>query len=96
MMIPTYLPRVALTPELRRSDHLTRERVTIFLDIAGFTGLSERLARHGTAGTEQLGVIIRQVIGSSIDRTVLSLNDLKPRISIRLIRMEGVPQVLEI
>ena len=67
MMIPTYLPRVALTPELRRSDHLTRERVTIFLDIAGFTGLSERLARHGTAGTEQLGAIIRRVIGGSID-----------------------------
>ena len=67
MMISAYLPRVALTPELRRSVHLTRERVTIFLDIAGFTGLSERLARHGTAGTEQLGVIIRQVIGGSID-----------------------------
>ena len=67
MMIPAYLPRVALTPELSRSQHLTRERVTIFLDIAGFTGLSERLARHGTAGTEELGAIVRRVIGGSID-----------------------------
>ena len=67
MMIPAYLPRVALTPELRRSQYLTRERVTIFLDIAGFTGLSERLARHGTAGTEELGAIVRRVIGGAID-----------------------------
>ena len=67
MMIPAYLPRVALTPELRRSQHLTRQRVTIFLDIAGFTGLSERLARHGTARNEELGAIVRRVIGGSID-----------------------------
>src|SRR3954452_24986478 len=70
-MIPTafgpYLPTVASDPGLARVDNLTRERVVIFLDIAGFTGLSERLARHGTAGTEQLGGIVRRVIGGSID-----------------------------
>jgi class 3 adenylate cyclase len=66
-MIPAYLPKVASTPELARLDHLTRNRVTLFLDIAGFTGLSEDLARHGTAGTEQLGTIVRRVIGGSID-----------------------------
>src|SRR3954452_11473201 len=70
-MIPTafgpYLPTVASDPGLARVDNLTRERVVIFLDIAGFTGLSERLARHGTAGTEQLGGIVRRVIGGSVD-----------------------------
>jgi class 3 adenylate cyclase/tetratricopeptide (TPR) repeat protein len=70
-MIPTgfgpYLPAVASDAALAASDHLTRERAVIFLDVAGFTGLSERLARHGTAGTEQLGVIVRRVIGGSCD-----------------------------
>ena len=46
---------------------LTRDAVTLFLDLAGFTGLSERLARHGTAGTEQLGSLVRQAIGGSLD-----------------------------
>jgi class 3 adenylate cyclase/Flp pilus assembly protein TadD len=41
--------------------------VTLFADLSGFTGLSERLARHGTAGTEQLGALIRQTIGGALD-----------------------------
>ncbi len=39
----------------------------MFADIAGFTSLSENLARFGTAGTEQVGGIVRQAIGGALD-----------------------------
>ncbi len=65
-----YLPAVASHPAVSRGEPLTRDAVTLFLDIAGFTGLSERLARQGTAGTEQLGGIVRQVIGGALDIAV--------------------------
>ncbi len=45
----------------------TRDVVTLFLDLAGFTSLSERLALHGTAGSERLGALIREAIGGSLD-----------------------------
>jgi class 3 adenylate cyclase/tetratricopeptide (TPR) repeat protein len=67
-LLEPYLARVARHPllaELRGP--LTRYAATMFVDLTGFTQLSERLARHGTAGTEQLGRIVRRVIGGSLD-----------------------------
>ena len=67
-LLEPYLPRVARHPMLVEvRGPLTRCAATMFVDIAGFTRLSERLARHGTAGTEQLGRIVRRVIGGSLD-----------------------------
>jgi class 3 adenylate cyclase/tetratricopeptide (TPR) repeat protein len=65
-----YLPAVASHPAVSRGEPLSCDAVTLFLDIAGFTGLSERLARQGTAGTEQLGELVRQVIGGALDIAV--------------------------
>ena len=62
-----YLADVAAHPALAGGEVLTRNSVTMFVDIAGFTGLSARLARFGTAGTEQLGGVVRQVIGGALD-----------------------------
>jgi tetratricopeptide (TPR) repeat protein len=64
----TFLPDVARHLDLASlARPLTRDAVTLFLDVEGFTGLSERLARHGTAGTEQLGALVRRVIGGALD-----------------------------
>ncbi|MDQ6696662.1 MAG: AAA family ATPase [Actinomycetota bacterium] len=62
-----FLPRVAADPRLAHEGRITRMAVTMFADIAGFTSLSERLGRRGTAGTEQLGAIIRRALGGAID-----------------------------
>src|SRR6476661_4357038 len=63
-----YLPDVARRePLASAAAPLTRDAVTLFADLAGFTGLSERLAAHGTAGTEQLGSLVRQAIGGALD-----------------------------
>jgi class 3 adenylate cyclase/tetratricopeptide (TPR) repeat protein len=67
-LLEPYLARVARHPSLAEGwAPLTRCAATMFVDVAGFTGLSERLARHGTAGTEQLGRIVRRVIGGALD-----------------------------
>jgi class 3 adenylate cyclase/tetratricopeptide (TPR) repeat protein len=64
----TFLPDVVRHPDLASlGSPFTRDAVTLFLDVQGFTGLSERLARHGTAGTEQLGAVVRRVIGGALD-----------------------------
>ena len=64
----TFLPYVARHPTLVSiAGPVTREAIVVFIDVAGFTDLSERLARHGTAGTEQLGTVIRLVIGGTLD-----------------------------
>ena len=67
-------PYAAYLPDVARREPLasvagpsTRDAVTLFADLAGFTGLSERLAAHGTAGTEQLGSLVRQAIGGALD-----------------------------
>ena len=63
-----FLPRAARHPALATGDGwFAQDAVTVFVDLAGFTTLSERLARHGTPGTEQLGTIVRRVIGGAID-----------------------------
>lgn len=62
-----FSPRVAGDANLRSYGQVTRSLVTMFVDIAGFTALSERLARLGTEGTEQLGEIIRAALGGAMD-----------------------------
>jgi len=47
----------------------------MFVDIAGFTTLSERLAQLGTAGTEQLGVILRRALGGGMDAVAAAGGD---------------------
>ena len=64
----TFLPDVVRHRNLASpGSHFTRDAVTLFLDVTGFTDLSERLAHHGTAGTEQLGALVRRVIGGALD-----------------------------
>lgn len=62
-----FSPRIASESGFRTSGGVTRSVVTMFVDIAGFTALSERLAQLGTAGTEQLGEIIRAALGRAMD-----------------------------
>lgn len=71
-----FLPRAARHPALASGDGwFAQDAVTVFVDLAGFTSLSERLARHGTPGTEELGMIVRRVIGGSIDAVTLRGGD---------------------
>ena len=62
-----FLPDIVGNPALSDGEPLTRRAVTMFADIAGFTSVSERLARFGTAGTEQVGDIVRRAIGGALD-----------------------------
>lgn len=62
-----YLPDMARDPAVVAGSPLIRQSVTMFADIAGFTALSERLAEFGTAGTEQVGGIVRTAIGGALD-----------------------------
>ena len=51
--LAAYLPGVASRePLASAAGPVTRDAVTLFADLSGFTSLSERLALHGTAGTE--------------------------------------------
>ncbi len=71
-----FLPRAASHPALATGNGwFAQDAVTVFVDLAGFTALSERLARHGTPGTEELGMIVRRVIGGAIDAVTLQGGD---------------------
>ena len=66
--LAAYLPGVASRePLASAAGPVTRDAVTLFADLSGFTSLSERLALHGTAGTEELGKLIRRTIGGALD-----------------------------
>ena len=58
-----YLPRVAVEWDLTSAGKLWRELEAslCFVDISGFTALSERLARRGRVGTEQLTEVLHHV-----------------------------------
>ncbi len=65
-----YVPRVLLRHLARSPDERVRtiEGTVVFADISGFTALSERLARQGREGSEEL----TETIGSSLS-TLLSV-----------------------
>ena len=58
-----YLPRPAVEWDLTSAGKLWREldASLCFVDISGFTALSERLARRGRVGTEQLTEVLNHV-----------------------------------
>jgi len=58
-----YLPRAAVEWDLTSAGKLWREvdASLCFVDISGFTALSERLARRGRVGTEQLTEVLHHV-----------------------------------
>ena len=64
-----YIPRLVVdwldrTP----SERYTRVNGTmVFIDVSGFTALSERLARQGKAGAEQLTVILDDIFSQLMD-----------------------------
>lgn len=46
------------------AEPLTQEATTLFVDLAGFTPLTERLARLGSRGTEDLSGLLRRFFGA--------------------------------
>jgi class 3 adenylate cyclase len=67
----------ALAP-LRVIDHqlldgtgvLTREATTLFVDLVGFTPLTDQLGRFGSRGTEQLSEVLQGFFGTVTDRAL--------------------------
>src|SRR5687767_3181682 len=59
-----YVPRVAVDwAGGRPSAHLRVEGTLVFVDISGFTALSERLATRGKVGAEELTFAINHCFG---------------------------------
>jgi len=61
--LAAYVPRVALEWLAERPDerHRTVEATLVFVDVSGFTALTERLAARGRAGAEE----ITEIVGST-------------------------------
>lgn len=69
MSMSLYVPKIVLgtsAQELMPEKHELFEAVVMFLDISGFTPLSERLCRHGLFGVELLRNIISDFFSSVI------------------------------
>lgn len=64
-----YVPSIALDWERRAQESrcLSQEATLLFVDISGFTALSERLAGRGRIGAEELTVILGGVFGRMLD-----------------------------
>ena len=64
-----FVPRVVLEWDLDAPGRKWQEveGSLVFLDISGFTNLSERLARRGRIGTEELTEVLGTVFGSMLD-----------------------------
>ncbi len=50
-------------------DHVQVEASLIFVDISGFTALSERFAQRGKPGTEELTLVLNAVFGRLLERS---------------------------
>ncbi|MCY7301897.1 MAG: AAA family ATPase, partial [Thermoleophilia bacterium] len=61
-----FLPRLVLDWQERMPDVLVREIVgsMVFVDVSGFTKMSERLARQGKVGAEEVSDVIGATFGS--------------------------------
>lgn len=64
-----YVPRVASEWDRHASGSLWRavEGTLVFVDISGFTNLSERLARRGRIGAEELTAVLNRVFGAMLE-----------------------------
>ena len=64
-----YVTRVASTWDLHAPDSHWRslDGSLVFVDISGFTSLSERLARRGRIGAEELTAVLNRVFGHMLD-----------------------------
>ena len=67
-----YLPRLSIEWLARRSDerHRVEPGTVVFVDISGFTKLSEGLARHGKVGAEELTATIGTCFVALLDLAV--------------------------
>ena len=68
-VLTPYLPRIALdwlvdTPELSSRE---LEGTVVFVDVSGFTKLTERLAARGKAGAEEITEVIGTVFGGLLE-----------------------------
>ena len=61
-----YLPRLVLTWQRDEPDNLFKEvdGSLVFADVSGFTRMSERLARYGKAGAEEVTDVIGETFGA--------------------------------
>jgi class 3 adenylate cyclase len=48
----------------QRAEPFTQDATTLFVDLAGFTPLTARLARFGSRGTEELSALLRRFFGA--------------------------------
>ena len=64
-----YVPRVAAEWDLEAPGNKWRQvkGSLVFVDISGFTSLSERLARKGRIGAEELTSVLNRVFGAMLD-----------------------------
>jgi len=64
-----YVPRVASEWDVHApgSHWRTIEGTLVFVDISGFTNLSERLARRGRIGAEELTAVLNRVFGHMLE-----------------------------
>lgn len=63
-----YVPRIAIEWDLDASGAAARlvDGTLVFVDISGFTALSERLARRGRIGAEELTDVLRRVFSDML------------------------------
>ena len=68
-----YVPRIATEWEHDAAGEMWREldATLCFVDISGFTSLSERLARRGRIGAEELTGVLNHVFGSMLELAYL-------------------------
>ncbi len=69
-----YVPSIALAWEEEAGSQSWREleATLCFIDISGFTNLSERLARRGRIGAEELTEVLNHVFGSMLEVAYLN------------------------
>lgn len=65
--IVPYVPRQLLDWEAGAPRYRTVEGSLVSADISGFTALSERLARHGREGAEELTLLLNRCFGGMIE-----------------------------
>ncbi|MFV1961243.1 MAG: adenylate/guanylate cyclase domain-containing protein [Acidimicrobiia bacterium] len=71
-ILKRYVPRVSAEWDLDVPGELSRAIVgtLVFVDISGFTNLSERLSRKGRIGAEELTAVLNRVFGEMLDIAV--------------------------
>ncbi len=71
--LAAYVPRIAAEWDLDAAgqSHQVIDATLCFVDISGFTRLSERLAQRGRIGAEELTEVLTRVFGTMLDRAYL-------------------------